>query len=143
MIGPGTGVAPFRSFVYERSERSASGRNWLFFGDQHAHCDFLYQAEWQEHLATDTLHKIDLAFSRDYDHKVYVQHKMKERAKELIDWIEGGARIYVCGAKDPMSHDVEKTLIEIISEQKSLSPDAAADYLADMAEADRYLKDVY
>ncbi len=143
MIGPGTGVAPFRSFIYERAERGASGRNWLFFGDQHAHCDFLYQAEWQEHIATDTLHKIDLAFSRDYDHKVYVQHKMKERAKELMDWIEGGARIYVCGAKDPMSHDVEKTLIEIIGAQKSLSPDAAADYLADMAEADRYLKDVY
>lgn len=143
MIGPGTGVAPFRSFVYERSERGASGRNWLFFGDQHAHCDFLYQAEWQEHLATDTLHKIDLAFSRDYDHKVYVQHKMKERSKDLMEWIEGGARIYVCGAKDPMSHDVEKTLIEIIAEQKSLSPEAAADYLADMEEAERYLKDVY
>ena len=143
MIGPGTGVAPFRSFVYERAERSASGRNWLFFGDQHAHCDFLYQAEWQEHIATDTLHKIDLAFSRDYDRKIYVQHKMKERAKELMEWIEGGARIYVCGAKDPMSHDVEKTLIEIIAAQKSLSPEAAADYLADMAEADRYLKDVY
>ncbi len=143
MIGPGTGVAPFRSFVFERAERGASGRNWLFFGDQHAHCDFLYQAEWQEFLATDALHKIDLAFSRDTDHKVYVQHKMKERAKELMEWIEGGARIYVCGAKDPMSHDVEKTLIEIIAAQKSLSPEAAADYLADMGEADRYLKDVY
>lgn len=143
MIGPGTGVAPFRSFVYERAERSASGRNWLFFGDQHAHCDFLYQAEWQEHIATDTLHRIDLAFSRDTDHRVYVQHKMKERAKELMEWIEDGARIYVCGAKDPMSHDVEKTLIEIIAVQKSLSPEAAADYLAEMAETDRYLKDVY
>lgn len=143
MIGPGTGVAPFRSFVYERAERGASGRNWLFFGDQHAHCDFLYQAEWQEHVATETLHRISLAFSRDQEQKVYVQDKMRECAKDLMEWIEGGARIYVCGAKEPMSRDVEKTLIDIIAGEKSLSPEAAADYLADMAEADRYLKDVY
>ncbi|MGH1378918.1 MAG: diflavin oxidoreductase [Alphaproteobacteria bacterium] len=143
MIGPGTGIAPFRSFVYERSERGASGRNWLVFGDQHAHCDFLYQAEWQEHLAVDALDRLDLAFSRDQDHKVYVQNRLEENADEVINWLDGGAVIYVCGAKDPMSKDVDQTLIKIISEKKSLSTESAEDYLADLEEQGRYLKDVY
>ncbi len=143
MIGPGTGIAPFRSFVYERSERAASGRNWLFFGEQHMHCDFLYQAEWQEHLATEALHKIDLAFSRDQDHKIYVQDRLRENADELMTWIDGGAVLYVCGAKDPMSKDVDKALTDIIAKSKSLSDEAAADFLADLEENNRYLKDVY
>lgn len=143
MIGPGTGVAPFRSFVYERAERSASGRNWLFFGDQHAHCDFLYQAEWQEHLATGALNRIDLAFSRDQENKIYVQHRLKEKGKDIVDWLEGGATLYICGTKDPMSRDVEQMLIEIISDQKSITVEAAKDYLANLSEQDRYLKDVY
>ena len=143
MIGPGTGIAPFRSFVYERSERGAAGRNWLFFGDQHAHCDFLYQAEWQEHLAVESLHKIDLAFSRDQDHKIYVQDKMKENAAELMAWLDGGAVIYVCGAKEPMSKDVEAALVEMIAAHKSLSAEDAADHLAELEENGRYLKDVY
>ncbi len=143
MIGPGTGVAPFRSFIYERSERGASGRNWLIFGDQHAHCDFLYQAEWQEHLAVETLNRLDLAFSRDQDEKVYVQNRLQENADELMRWLDSGATIYVCGAKEPMSHDVEKTLINIIAQKKSLSAEAAEDYLADLEEQSRYLKDVY
>jgi sulfite reductase alpha subunit-like flavoprotein len=143
MIGPGTGIAPFRGFVYERSEAGATGRNWLFFGDQHAHCDFLYQAEWQEHIATGALSRIDLAFSRDQEHKVYVQHKMLERANELMAWIRGGASIYVCGAKDPMSHDVDAALRQIIMSQEGIDDAKAADYLADLAEAGRYVKDVY
>lgn len=143
MIGPGTGIAPFRSFVYERNERGASGRNWLFFGDQHMHCDFLYQAEWQEHLATDALSRIDLAFSRDQDHKIYVQDRLRASAKDLIEWIDGGAIVYVCGSKDPMSKDVDAALIEIIAQEKSMSAEGAADFLADMVERDRYLKDVY
>lgn len=143
MIGPGTGIAPFRSFVYERSERGSEGRNWLLFGDQHMHCDFLYQAEWQEHLATEVLHKIDLAFSRDQDHKIYVQDRLKQNAKDVIEWIDGGASIYLCGNKDPMSKDVDQALIDIIAEQKSLSPEDAADVLADLEENDRYMKDVY
>ncbi len=143
MIGPGTGIAPFRSFVYERSERGANGRNWLFFGDQHAHCDFLYQSEWQEHVATETLHKISLAFSRDQEHKIYVQDRIKENASELIEWLDGGATIYVCGSKEPMSKDVESALAEIISDNKSISLDAANDYLAELEENNRYLKDVY
>lgn len=143
MIGPGTGVAPFRSFVYERSDRGASGRNWLFFGDQHMHCDFLYQAEWQEHVATEALHKIDLAFSRDQAHKIYVQDRIRENAAEIIAWIDSGAALYVCGSKDPMSKDVDKALIDVIAAQKSLSNEAAADFLADLEEAGRYMKDVY
>lgn len=143
MIGPGTGIAPFRSFVYERSDRGSDGRNWLFFGDQHMHCDFLYQAEWQEHLATEDLNRIDLAFSRDQDHKIYVQDRLKEHSKDVMEWIDGGATIYLCGNKDPMSKDVDQALIDIIAEQKSLSVEAAADFLADLEENDRYLKDVY
>ncbi len=143
MIGPGTGVAPFRSFVYERSDRAASGRNWLFFGDQHMHCDFLYQAEWQEHLATEELARIDLAFSRDQDHKIYVQDKMRENAKDLVEWIDGGATLYVCGDKERMSKDVDAALIEIIASEKSFTQDEAADFVADLEENDRYLKDVY
>jgi len=143
MIGPGTGIAPFRSFVYERSERGSEGRNWLIFGDQHMHCDFLYQAEWQEHLATETLHRIDLAFSRDQEHKIYVQDRLKENAKDVVEWIDGGATIYLCGNKDPMSKDVDNALIEILAEHKSLSKEAATDLLAELEENDRYLKDVY
>ena len=143
MIGPGTGIAPFRSFIHERSERGASGRNWLIFGDQHAHCDFLYQAEWQEHLAMETLHHLDLAFSRDQDFKIYVQDRLKEKADELIEWIDNGAVIYLCGNKDPMSKDVDRTLIELIAAKKDMSTDAAEDYLAELEETGRYLKDVY
>ena len=143
MVGPGTGIAPFRSFVFERSERGSEGKNWLFFGDQHAHCDFLYQAEWQEHLATDTLHRIDLAFSRDQDEKIYVQDRIREQADEIMQWLDNGAVFYVCGAKDPMSKDVYKTLVEIISTKKSIDNEAAEDYLAEMEEQGRYLRDVY
>ncbi len=136
MIGPGTGIAPFRSFIYERSERGADGRNWLFFGAQHMHCDFLYQTEWQEHLATETLNKIDLAFSRDQTHKIYVQE-----AKDIMEWIDNGAILYLCGTKNPMSKDVHQVLVDIIATQKSISLEAAADFIADLEENDRYLKD--
>ena len=143
MIGPGTGIAPFRSFVYERSDRAAPGRNWVLFGDQHAHCDFLYQSEWQEHVATETVHDIDLAFSRDQDHKIYVQDKLRAKADQLIEWLDSGAALYVCGAKDPMSRDVEATLLDIIAQKKSLSADGAEAVLAELEEQNRYQKDVY
>lgn len=143
MIGPGTGIAPFRSFIHERAERGASGRNWLFFGDQQAHCDFLYQAEWQEHLGMETLTRMDLAFSRDQADKIYVQDRLREQASTLVEWLENGAALYVCGSKDPMSRDVEHTLTEIIVQEKGLSLEHAADYLADLEEQGRYLKDVY
>lgn len=142
MIGPGTGIAPFRGFVAERSAQNASGRNWLFFGEQHAHCDFLYQAEWQEHMQMGNLHAIDLAFSRDQKDKIYVQHRMQEKADEVFAWLEGGAALYVCGSKEPMSVDVEKTLKDIIAARKG-SMEAAEAYLEQMHDEGRYIKDVY
>ncbi len=140
MIGPGTGIAPFRSFVLERTERGAQGRNWLFFGEQHAHLDFLYQQEWINLAESEALHRIDLAFSRDQEQKVYVQHCLRKRAAELVEWLEGGAYLYVCGRKDPMSRDVDDALLEIIAAHKD---SAAGDYLARLSEEGRYIKDVY
>ena len=143
MVGPGTGIAAFRSFVAERDATGASGKNWLFFGEQKFVTDFLYQTEWQNYLSTGVLTKLTLAFSRDQEEKIYVQHKLKQEAKELIQWIDNGAYIYVCGTKDPMSVEVEKTLIEIIGEQKNISLDAAKEMLHGLKEAGRYEKDVY
>ncbi len=143
MIGPGTGIAPFRSFVAERDAQGADGRSWLFFGDQHFTTDFLYQTEWQDKLSTGALTKMNVAFSRDSDEKVYVQHKLLKYATELFEWIEGGAYLYVCGAKSPMSVDVENTLLQIIKEQKGGSEEEAVSYLEGLKESGRYLKDVY
>lgn len=143
MIGPGTGIAPFRAFLQERAESGASGRNWLFFGDQHARCDFLYQAEWQEWLENGALTRLDAAFSRDQKHKIYVQNRMQEAASELFNWINNGARIYVCGAKSPMSEDVEAALIDIIASGQGKQRPAAEEWLRDLAGEDHYLKDVY
>lgn len=143
MIGPGTGVAAFRSFVAERDVTGASGKNWLFFGEQKFITDFLYQTEWQNYLSTGVLTKLTLAFSRDQQEKIYVQHKLKQEAKEVMQWIDNGAYIYICGAKDPMSVEVENTLIEIIGQQKNISEDAAKEFLKNLKEAGRYEKDVY
>lgn len=143
MVGPGTGIAPFRAFVAERDARGAEGRNWLFFGDQHFKTDFLYQTEWQNYLETGVLTRLDVAFSRDTDQKVYVQHKLKKQAKEIFEWLQSGAYFYVCGAKEPMSVDVENTLLEIIAEHGSFNKQEAEDYLNDLKEEGRYLKDVY
>ena len=143
MIGPGTGVAPFRAFVAERDARGAEGRNWLFFGDQHFKTDFLYQTEWQNYLETGVLTRLDVAFSRDSEQKVYVQHKMLKHANELFNWLEAGAYFYVCGSKEPMSVDVEKALIEIIASQSKKGNDFALEYLNALKEEGRYLKDVY
>ena len=143
MVGPGTGIAPFRSFLFERDAKGDGGRNWLFFGDQHFVTDFLYQTDLQGLRDTGVLTKLNLAFSRDQKEKVYVQHKMQQNAKELFEWLEGGAQVYVCGCKDPMSFDVENTLLNIIAQEKNVSEDAAQEYLAAMKEAGRYHKDVY
>lgn len=143
MVGPGTGVAPFRSFLAERDATGASGRNWLFFGDQHFVTDFLYQTELLNWFDTGVLTKLNVAFSRDQKEKVYVQHKMKQQGKELYNWLQGGASLYICGAKDPMSVDVEAALLEIIAEHGGKSAEAAEAYLAELKEAGRYLKDVY
>ncbi|MEI6949327.1 flavodoxin domain-containing protein [Paraflavisolibacter sp. H34] len=143
MIGPGTGVAPFRSFLAHRDATGASGRNWLFFGDQHFVTDFLYQTELQNWIQTGVLTKLDVAFSRDQKEKIYVQHKMLKAGQELYNWIEGGASVYVCGTKDPMSFDVEDVLMQIIEQHGNKTIEEAVQYVEQMKDEGRYLKDVY
>jgi sulfite reductase (NADPH) flavoprotein alpha-component len=143
MVGPGTGVAPFRAFLAERDATGATGRNWFFFGEQHFISDFLYQSEIQNYVQTGVLNKIDLAFSRDQSDKIYVQHRMKEKAAELYQWINDGASFYISGTKDPMSKDVEQTLLDIIEEQGQHSKEGAKQYLEQLKKEGRYEKDVY
>ncbi|CEH31346.1 CysJ2 [Aneurinibacillus migulanus] len=143
MVGPGTGIAPFRSFMQEREEIGAEGKSWLFFGDQHYVTDFLYQTEWQKWLKEGVLTKMDVAFSRDTDEKVYVQHRMLEHSKELFEWIQEGAVVYICGDKKNMAYDVHNTLLAIIEKEGSMSREKAEDYLADMQQQKRYQRDVY
>jgi sulfite reductase (NADPH) flavoprotein alpha-component len=143
MVGPGTGVAPFRSFMQEREETGAEGKSWMFFGDQHYVTDFLYQVEWQKWLANGTLTKMDVAFSRDTDQKVYVQHRMLENSQELFQWLQEGAAVYICGDEKHMAHDVHQTLIDIIEKEGSMSREEAEAYLADMQQQKRYQRDVY
>ncbi|MFT3750808.1 MAG: flavodoxin domain-containing protein [Agriterribacter sp.] len=143
MIGPGTGIAPFRSFIAQRDAVGASGRNWLFFGDQKFTTDFLYQTEIQNWVDTSVLTRVNLAFSRDQKSKIYVQHKMLEQADELWQWIDSGAYIYICGAKAPMSTDVENTLLQIIERYSGKSIGEAIAYFDKMKEEGRYLLDVY
>ena len=143
MIGPGTGIAPFRSFLAERNYRNASGKNWLFFGERNFQTDFLYQSEWQAHLESGLLSKIDVAFSRDQNHKIYVQDRIKENAQEIYHWLENGAYFYVCGDKENMARDVENTLLDVIQTIGKKSADEAKDYLDHLVQHDRYLRDVY
>jgi sulfite reductase (NADPH) flavoprotein alpha-component len=143
MIGPGTGIAPFRSFIAERDAAGAEGRNWLFFGDQHFVTDFLYQTELQNWMQTGVLTKMNVAFSRDQATKIYVQHKMLQHSKELYEWLQNGAYVYICGAKEPMSVDVENTLLQIIERFGSKSTAQAIEYLNNLKEEGRFLKDVY
>ena len=143
MIGAGTGIAPFRSFLFERDATGAEGKNWLFFGEQHFTLDFYYQTEIQEWIATGLLTKFDAAFSRDQPEKIYVQNRLQEKAKEVNQWLEEGAVLYVCGQKNPMSKDVENTLIQIISEQRNVDTQTAKQILQDLEEQGKYQKDVY
>lgn len=143
MIGPGTGIAPFRSFLAHRDATGAEGKNWLFFGEQHFVSDFYYQTEIQEWLSTGVLTKLDTAFSRDQKEKIYVQDRLKQNAEELYEWIENGAYLYVCGQKNPMSTDVEKVLLEIIGTGKKISTESAKEYLETLETEGRYQKDVY
>jgi len=143
MIGPGTGIAPFRSFLSERDAVMASGRNWLFFGDQHFTTDFLYQTEILNWFETGLLTRINTAFSRDQEEKVYVQHKMLSHGAELFRWLEDGAHLYLCGAREPMSTDVEHTLLRIIAGHGSRTDAQAEAYLQELKESSRYQKDVY
>jgi sulfite reductase (NADPH) flavoprotein alpha-component len=143
MIGPGTGIAPFRAFMQEREAQDAEGENWLFFGDQTFTQDFLYQVEWQNYLKSGLLTRIDLAFSRDQEQKIYVQDRLTEKAADVFAWLEKGAHLYICGDMSRMAKDVEAALIEIISEHGKLDEEQAQQYLKDMRAAKRYQKDVY
>ena len=143
MIGPGTGIAPFRSFLAERDSRGAQGRNWLFFGDRRFTSDFLYQTELQDWVKTGVLTRINTAFSRDQAEKIYVQHKMQRHSSELFRWLESGAYLFICGAKEPMSLDVEHTLLDIIRREGNKNAAQAEAYLDELKEAGRYTKDVY
>lgn len=143
MVGPGTGVAPFRAFLGEREEIGAEGKAWLFYGDQHFSTDFLYQTEWQRWLKDGVLTKMDVAFSRDTEQKVYVQHRMLEHSKELYQWLQEGASIYICGDEKKMAHDVHAALITILQQEGGLSPEQAADYMTRLQHEKRYQRDVY
>ncbi|WP_223067939.1 assimilatory sulfite reductase (NADPH) flavoprotein subunit [Paenibacillus caui] len=143
MVGPGTGVAPFRAFLGEREETGAQGKTWLFYGDQHFATDFLYQVEWQRWLKEGVLTRMDVAFSRDSDKKVYVQHRMLEKSAELYKWLQEGACVYVCGDEKQMAHDVHATLETILVQEGGLTPEEAADYLSAMQQQKRYQRDVY
>ncbi len=142
MIGPGTGVAPFRGFVQERVETGASGKNWLLFGARHAESQFLYQLEWQDALKKGQLHRLDLAFSRDQAERVYVQQRLREQAAAVYAWLQNGAHVYICGAI-AMGKEVQHTLIEIVSQQAAISLEDAKDYISQLQQNGRLAKDVY
>lgn len=143
MVGPGTGIAPFRSFIQERAIIKSEGRSWLFFGDQHAATDFLYKEELEGYVKEGSLTKLETAFSRDSEKKVYVQHKMLENSKEIYEWLEKGGYFYVCGDKTYMAKDVHEALITIIETEGSISREDAESYLNDLKKQGRYQRDVY
>ncbi len=143
MVGPGTGVAPFRAFVQERRATAAKGRNWLFFGDRQFTHDFLYQLEWQDALKDGSLTRMDIAFSRDTPQKVYVQDRMWDKRRELIEWLDGGAFFYVCGDAKNMAKDVRATLARAYADVKSLSAEAAEQAVSQLEREKRYLQDTY
>ncbi|HEY6833754.1 MAG TPA: flavodoxin domain-containing protein, partial [Pseudolabrys sp.] len=143
MVGPGTGVAPFRAFVQERRATQATGQSWLFFGDRTFTHDFLYQLDWQDALKDGALTRMDVAFSRDRPDKVYVQHKVWERRRELVEWLDNGAHFYVCGDAKSMAKDVRATLTRAYADVKALTPEAAEQAVVTLEREKRYLQDVY
>jgi sulfite reductase (NADPH) flavoprotein alpha-component len=143
MVGAGTGIAPFRAFVEERVELGASGRNWLLFGNPHFTTDFLYQAEWQQHLKRGGLAKLDVAFSRDQQEKIYVQDRLLENSRDVFGWLENGAQFYVCGDKTRLGQAVQTALAKVVQKEAGLSPEEAAAYVKNLQKQRRYLEDVY
>jgi len=143
MVGPGTGVAPFRAFVQERVATKAPGRNWLFFGDQHEATDYLYGDEWKRYLADGQMARVDLAFSRDQAKKIYVQDRMRENAAELWAWLKGGAYFYVCGDAHRMAKDVDAVLLEVVMQHGGLEAAAAVEFVKQLKKDRRYQRDVY
>lgn len=143
MVGPGTGIAPFRAFMQEREAQGAEGKNWLFFGNPHFTQDFLYQVEWQRYVKSGLLSKISLAFSRDQANKIYVQDRLREVGQELYQWLEAGAHFYVCGDANKMAKDVQEALLDVIAEHGHKSREEAEEYLSELRRAKRYQRDVY
>ncbi len=143
MVGPGTGLAPFRAYLQERRATGATGRNWLFFGEQRANSDFFYREEFAEMQREGVLTRFDTAFSRDQAHKIYVQHRLAENGQEVYAWLEEGAHFYVCGDAAHMAKDVDVTLHKIVEEQGGKTPEQAAMYVEDLKKAKRYKRDVY
>ncbi len=143
MVGPGTGIAPFRSFIQERENRGAAGKNWLLFGDRTFTQDFLYQVEWQKYLKSGVLNRLDVAFSRDQHEKVYVQHRLLEQAELLWQWLQEGAYFYVCGDASRMAKDVHQALITVVEQQGGLNREQAEEYVSELRKAKRYQRDVY
>lgn len=143
MVGPGTGIAPFRAFVQDREAAGATGRNWVFFGDQHRATDFLYEEDWKQFQERGVLHRLDTAFSRDQPQKIYVQDRMREQAAEIWSWLQGGAHFYVCGDAKRMAKDVDTALLDIVAGQGGMDPARAADYVKQLKKEKRYQRDVY
>jgi sulfite reductase (NADPH) flavoprotein alpha-component len=143
MIGPGTGIAPFRAFLQDRVAAGATGRNWVFFGDQKRGTDFLYENEWSDYLAKGQLARFDTAFSRDQILKVYVQDRMRENAAELWQWLQTGAYFYVCGDAKRMAKDVDQALQDIIADKGGMTPAAAIEFVKQLKKDKRYQRDVY
>ena len=143
MVGPGTGIAPFRAFLQDRVASGATGRNWVFFGDQKSHTDFLYQEEWENYLADGKLTRLDLAWSRDQGVKVYVQDKMRANAAELWSWLQNGGYFFVCGDAKRMAKDVDQALHDIIAEQGGMPIEKAQEYVKQLKKDKRYQRDVY
>ena len=143
MIGPGTGIAPFRAFMQQREAEEASGENWLFFGNPNYTQDFLYQTEWQRFVKDGVVNKVSLAFSRDQEQKIYVQHRMLEQGADLFNWLEKGAHLYVCGDANLMAKDVQDALVQIVIEHGGKTEEQAEQYISDLRRAKRYQKDVY
>jgi sulfite reductase (NADPH) flavoprotein alpha-component len=143
MIGPGTGIAPFRAFMQQREVDEAQGKNWLFFGNPNYTQDFLYQIEWQRFVKDGVLDKVSLAFSRDQEEKIYVQHRITEQGAELFSWLEDGAYVYVCGDAEHMAKDVHEALVAVVQQHGGKDPQEAESYLSELRRAKRYQKDVY
>jgi sulfite reductase (NADPH) flavoprotein alpha-component len=143
MVGPGTGIAPFRAFLQDRVASGARGKNWLFFGDQRREQDFLYREEIESWLLDGTLTRLDVAFSRDQKDKIYVQDRMLQKSREIWTWLQQGAHFYVCGDARRMAKDVDDAVKAIVAEHGNMSAEAAAEYVAGLAKSKRYARDVY
>jgi sulfite reductase (NADPH) flavoprotein alpha-component len=143
MIGVGTGLAPYRAYLQEREAIGATGRNWLFFGEQRRSANFYHEKEWAEYISSGLLTRFDTAFSRDQSQKVYVQHRLREKGAEIWSWLQEGAYLYLCGDAERMAPDVDATLAGIAEEHGRLSKEAAAEYMANLRTVKRYRRDVY